>query len=166
VRLHHVFEHFPRAIACALLSSWQSWLIPEGIVRIEIPNFHRTAWILLLPFASFKRRAVAERHLFGSHEAKWAAHCEGYTPRTMGILLKNYGFEIMNISKNRWKGIHNFEMIAGKGKAPLSRQDCSKITQNYLSHFLIDQSQSELRLLDIWMEAYNKQLDVSWARDG
>ena len=25
VRLHHVFEHFPRAVAAALLYSWSTW---------------------------------------------------------------------------------------------------------------------------------------------
>jgi hypothetical protein len=84
----------------------------------------------------------------------------------MGFLLKNYGFKVMEISKNRWKGTHNFEVIAKRGRGPLSRRDCVRMTEEYLSHFLIDRSQSELRLLGIWMEAYNKQLDVSWPRDG
>ena len=35
VRLHHVFEHFPRATACALLASWNSWLKIGGILRIS-----------------------------------------------------------------------------------------------------------------------------------
>ena len=26
IRLHHVFEHFDRHTACALMASWQSWL--------------------------------------------------------------------------------------------------------------------------------------------
>ena len=30
VRLHHVFEHFPRAQAIALLASWHSWLQRGG----------------------------------------------------------------------------------------------------------------------------------------
>jgi predicted SAM-dependent methyltransferase len=30
IRLHHVFEHFSRPVACALLASWFSWLYPGG----------------------------------------------------------------------------------------------------------------------------------------
>lgn len=43
VRLHHVFEHFSRAQACAMLAAWNSWLKPGGIVHIEVPDFDRTA---------------------------------------------------------------------------------------------------------------------------
>lgn len=42
IRLHHVFEHFDRATALALFSPWK------------------------------RKRLVATRHIFGSHEASWA----------------------------------------------------------------------------------------------
>jgi hypothetical protein len=166
VRLHHVFEHFPRAIACALVSSWHSWLMQEGILRIEVPDLRRMACIVLRPFASFRMRAIAERHLFGSHEAKWAVHCEGYTPRSLAVLLESYGFDVIRTRKNQWKGTYNFETIARKGRASLSREDCVRITEEYLSNYLLDESESELRLMGIWMEAYKRQLDLSWAGDG
>src|SRR6185369_2221030 len=63
IRSHHVFEHFPRPIACALLAGWYLWLKEGGLLRIEVPDFRRTAQRLLNPFLSFKKRAVAERHL-------------------------------------------------------------------------------------------------------
>ena len=43
VRLHHVFEHFTKAVACALLASWNSWLTHDGVVHIEVPDFEETA---------------------------------------------------------------------------------------------------------------------------
>ena len=30
IRLHHVFEHFPRPAALALLCRWRDWLVPGG----------------------------------------------------------------------------------------------------------------------------------------
>jgi hypothetical protein len=30
VRLHHVFEHFDRPTACALIASWGTWLKEDG----------------------------------------------------------------------------------------------------------------------------------------
>src|SRR5438477_9516222 len=47
VRLHHVFEHFTRAQACAMLASWNSWLKPGGIIHIEVPDFEKTAKAVL-----------------------------------------------------------------------------------------------------------------------
>ena len=35
VRLHHVFEHFDRATALALLCNWHTWLKPGGKLLIE-----------------------------------------------------------------------------------------------------------------------------------
>ncbi|MBU1349519.1 MAG: hypothetical protein ABII99_02395 [Patescibacteria group bacterium] len=39
IRLHHVFEHFERAVALALIAGWRSWLKKNGVLRIEVPDF-------------------------------------------------------------------------------------------------------------------------------
>ena len=39
IRLHHVFEHFDRATACAFMVGWNSWLKIGGNLRIEVPDF-------------------------------------------------------------------------------------------------------------------------------
>jgi predicted SAM-dependent methyltransferase len=39
IRLHHVFEHFERAVALALLVRWYEWLSPGGVLTIETPDF-------------------------------------------------------------------------------------------------------------------------------
>ena len=123
VRLHHVFEHFPRPVACALLASWNSWLSDGGVLHIEVPDFTRTARAILNPFSSLKKQAVAERHLFGSHEAHWAVHCEGYTPRLLESMLTSACFRVGKIRRNAWRGTYNFEVIAAKGTSPVTRED-------------------------------------------
>lgn len=161
VRLHHVFEHFTRPVACALLSGWFSWLKRGGIIRLEVPDFQKTARVMLSPFASLKRRSIAQRHLFGSHEATWAVHCEGYTPRGLNYMVEQYGFKVQKISRNAWKGTYNFELIARKSDRMLTKEDFRCITEEYLRNFLVDKSDSECKLLSVWMDIYQKQADKS-----
>jgi predicted SAM-dependent methyltransferase len=166
VRLHHVFEHFTRPVACALVASWRSWLKPKGVLHIEVPDFQKTAKAMLKRFVPFKKQAVAERHLFGSHEASWAVHCDGYTPKTLGFFVECYGFQILEVKKNSWLGTHNFEIIAQKNTQSLSRADLLQRTKEFLRNYLVDDSEGELRLLEIWLDIYNKQVEKCWAYDG
>lgn len=163
IRLHHVFEHFSRPIACALLASWRSWLQPQGRIHIEVPDLLRTSLSIINPFSSFRRKAASERHLFGSHEAAWATHCEGYTANMMNKTLSWYGYQISHIRRNSWKGTHNFEVIAEKTDRQLSRADFAALTSSYLRNFLVGDDSSESRLLDVWMKIYDDQIDKSWA---
>lgn len=164
IRLHHVFEHFPRPIACALLAGWFSWLKPGGILRIEVPDFHRTARAILSPWSSFKRKAVAERHLYGSHEARWAVHCEGYTPATLKIMLTHFGYHVVKTDKRSWKGTYSFELLAKKYQHDLSASDLERSARKYLHNHLVDATEENLLL--IWMNQYQKQFAKSWAHNG
>lgn len=158
IRLHHVFEHFTRPIACALISGWYLWLKPGGILHIEVPDFYRTAKVIFNPLAKESQKTKALRHLYGSHEAPWAVHCEGYTPESLSKFLENYGFKITKVRRNSWKGTYNFEIISEKSVTNLNITSLENITKNYLKQFLIDRSKSELHLLSVWMEIYRKQI--------
>ena len=163
VRLHHVFEHFQRPIACALLASWNSWLKPGGVIHIEVPDFTRTARAMLSPLSSLKKQAVAERHLFGSHEAHWAVHCEGYSAKMLTAMLASFGFRVSKIRRNSWRGTYNFEIIASKNTSGSVRDLFEAAARNFLSNFLVDQS--ETKLLEVWMDMYRAQIERTWALD-
>lgn len=163
VRLHHVFEHFPRPIACALLASWYSWLKPGGVLHVEVPDFSKTAKIMLNPFCSFKKRAVAERHLFGSHEARWAMHCEGYTPMMLKNMLSVFGFQIIRAKKNVWCGTCNVEVVALKSENAVTMEIFVSRADTYLRNFLIDNSEQEMRIHAVWMDSFSSQLKKGWA---
>lgn len=157
IRLHHVFEHFTRPVACALVSAWYLWLKSGGILRIEVPDFYRTAKVIFNPFIKDNKKARATRHLYGSHEAPWAIHCEGYTPKSLSLFLENYGFKVLKIKKNSWKGTYNFEIFATKFSKNINIKQFEKITCNYLKKFLVDES-TEQRLLNLWIGLYKKQI--------
>jgi len=158
IRLHHVFEHFPRPIACALLTKWYSWLKPNGILHIEVPDFQKSAKVVLNPFAKTSNKLIVLRHIFGPHEASWAIHCEGYTIQSLSYLLEKYGFKAINKGRNKWKGTHNIEVIAVKKQIGYNSKKLEIITKNYLKQFLVDESESELNLLSVWMNEYKKQI--------
>jgi len=162
IRLHHVFEHFPRPVACALLAGWYTWLQPGGRIHLEVPDFQETALAMLKPDFSFKQYAVGERHIFGSHEAGWAVHCEGYTTESLTMFIESFSFKVTEIRKNSYLGTFNFELAATKLNNSLTSEELKLITENYLKTFLLNESQDELKLLSVWMDIYHKQVERIW----
>jgi hypothetical protein len=157
VRLHHVFEHFPRAVASALLYSWNTWMKKGGTLHIEVPDFEKTGKVALSRFSSKKEKAVAMRHIFGSQEAHWAVHFEGYTPFSLSHVMALYGFKVSEVRKNSHLGTYNIEVIATKVK-DISAAEAATITRNYLTGYLVADVPSEQLMLDTWMLDYEKQV--------
>jgi hypothetical protein len=158
VRLHHVFEHFTRPVALALLSAWNAWLVPGGTLRIEVPDFDRTARRVLSPLTSAKRRGAALRHIFGSQEAPWAVHLEGWSAKRLAQAAESFGFRASTRRKNRWKGTYNVDISFRKTSEPTAAEARSA-ARDWLSKYLVD---GEAKILDVWMAAYDKQVETSW----
>jgi predicted SAM-dependent methyltransferase len=163
VRLHHVFEHFPRPTAIALAASWRSWLRPGGILHVEVPDFERTARSVLRPLSSRRRRLVGIRHLFGSHEAPWAAHWEGWMKDSLTAVFRLSGVEVDRVERTRWKDTHNLTVIGRRTPAEIGREQAEEAARTCLLDYLVDDSPTEMRLLDTWMEAYRAQVRPTWA---
>ncbi|MCL4338844.1 hypothetical protein M1271_04085 [Patescibacteria group bacterium] len=164
IRLHHVFEHFERPVACALLVSWRSWLTVGGRLRIEVPDFDRTALNVINPFTSFRTKTVALRHIFGSNEALWAVHFEGWSKNRLTEILETIGFRLVKTRKNSWKGTYNIDITAVKTESVLSVADYYRQVRDYLGNFTLDESEGEKRILMVWMQKYNRQIKLSFAK--
>jgi hypothetical protein len=162
VRLHHVFEHFERVNACAFVASWNSWLMPKGILRIEVPDFEMTFRKNMNFFNRHKHEGIALRHIFGSQEASWAVHYEGYSKKRLEKLLTAFGFKIIACNQFQYKRTFNIEVVAEKIK-DVPRSQAVAEARSYLADYLVDQSDSEKRMLDIWMTNFEKQLGKSFA---
>ncbi len=165
VRLHHVFEHFPRPQAAGLLVSWYFWLRQGGRLHIEVPDFLRTALSALNPFASAHTRRVGIRHIFGSHEARWAVHCEGWTSESLSQLLTRIGFAIAEIKRSHWRGTYNIEVIAEKRGRERARAEQEATVRAFFRDFILDETASELVLLDVWQRELRAQIDRSCGAD-
>ncbi len=164
VRLHHVFEHFNRSVYLALLASWWSWLKVGGILRIEVPDFDRTAKVVLSRFSSDKANRKALRHIFGAQEAPWAVHYEGWSVKRLSSLLSEFGFNVDKVSKNSYKGTYNVEVFASKKKISMGEKDFESAAKRFLSDYLVDDSSTEKRMLDTWIKTYRTQIKKSFAR--
>jgi len=162
IRLHHVFEHFPRTQALGLVVSWNSWLVKNGILRIAVPNFNAMAMQVLNPLTPGKQKSLALRHIFGSQEAGWANHYEGYSRQKLVNLLGTFNFKVETINNIHWKKMHNIEVIA-KRQRLISVKKASERAKKYLSHYLVDDSPSEKKMLKTWLNDFKNQIDLSYA---
>jgi predicted SAM-dependent methyltransferase len=163
VRLHHVFEHFPRQIALALLCRWCDWLRPGGTLRIETPDVIGSAWALISPFSSNRLKQQVIRHLFGSHEAAWAAHWDGWHKERFKHTLTMLDFTKQTFIQSKWGALYNIEVLATRGTCTFNLTDYERIVENLLRESLIthksihsshDVAESEMAMLTVWMREW------------
>ncbi|MBN8554731.1 MAG: hypothetical protein J0L93_04730 [Deltaproteobacteria bacterium] len=164
VRLHHLFEHFNRPQSFAFIAAWRSWLVPFGLLRIEVPDFRRTAWSILSPFSSSKTKMTGIRHLFGSHESSWAIHCEGWTVASLTDLLKAFDFKIIKCQKNSWKHTYNFEIFAIRSEKEISLEMACQIAEKNLKNYLVDFTDSEVKMLAVWKKKFQETAVNCWGK--
>lgn len=164
VRLHHTYEHFTRPVAIALLASWNSWLEMGGRMHIEVPDFDETAKIVLGRFSNDHDRKVALRHIFGSNEAPWATHYEGWSKERLIEVFSIFGFAIENTEKTAYLATRNITIIGIKDEATPDKAELMERAKMYLSGFMVDESDFEVKLRGIWLDAFEKQLEQTIAR--
>lgn len=156
VRLHHVFEHFSRPLALRLLIDWYEWLRPGGVVTIETPDFERCArWFFLRPTAA--SRAKLMRHMFGSHEAAWAVHWDGWYRAKFEGVLGALGYEDMSFSRSRWRGIYNITVQARRPAQDVPRAQLERRAEEILRLSLVDDTTSERATLAVWAEELRRR---------
>lgn len=157
VRNHHVFEHFSRSKALALLTAWHLWLQENGILYIETPDFQASIEQLVRPEYSFKEKQAILRHIFGSQEAGWAIHYDGWYLEKYITVLKSLGFKIIASKKTKHKVISNITIHAKK-TTDLSLEELKRNCKMILSYSLVDESLSEIKMLDVWYQEYLNNL--------
>lgn len=119
VRLHHVFEHFGRVTALALLIRWHGWLRPGGTLHIETPNLLGSARTLLSD-CPYRVKAGVARHLAGDQAAPWAYHVDHWFPERFERTLTRLGFDIVSSSSESWAEppfLSNVTVVARKARA-------------------------------------------------
>lgn len=102
IRLHHVFEHFNRITALAMLIRWHQWLKIGGKLWIETPDLIGSAKTLLSN-ASWSVKMGVVRHIAGSHEALWAYHIDQWFPERFEHTLKKLGFDPVQTRTESWQ---------------------------------------------------------------
>ena len=153
VRLHHLFEHFDRPTALALLCKWHQCLKIGGVVFIETPDLEESAKLFLGKNLSYQQKQVVLRHVFGSHEAKWAIHCDGWYGEKFVKTLEELGFSIISVEKSSWKLTHNITVKAKKIKN-LSVDELKSKVFNIFGSSLVDYTGGEQKIRSVWMSAF------------
>ena len=155
IRLHHVFEHFHRYQAVVLMFYWNNWLKVGGSLVIETPNFYQCAknYVLYSLLGDRLRMYKTLRHVFGSKEADWASHLEGWDKRTLSDFYKTYGFLISDVVES--SGPLAIVRVTGFKNKSLTTQDFPRLSRKFLSRYVVNAFE-----IDIWMkkatELFNK----------
>jgi predicted SAM-dependent methyltransferase len=163
VRLHHVFEHFPRTQALALFISWHSWLKKGGKIHIEVPDFDSTAALVLDESTNEHDRKVAIRHIFGSNEAAWAVHYDAWSKKRFEELFKLTGFKVEKIEQTAYLATRNISVIGVKNKQTPSKDKVIELARKYLAGFTVNDSPDEQNLLEVWLVDFKTQLNKTFA---
>jgi predicted SAM-dependent methyltransferase len=149
VRLHHVFEHFDRPTAMRLLIDWHEWLADGGRLVMETPDFERSVRAFLRPVARGDRGTIL-RHVFGSHEAGWAVHWDGWYPDRYRRVLEALGYGSLEFEHAKWRGTYNVTVDARREGGLRDREQQYAVAEEILRESLVDESETELRLLAEW----------------
>ncbi len=157
VRLHHVFEHFSRPIALSLLVEWYDWLCEGGILTIETPDVDRCIKKYL--FGDARARGKILRHLYGSHDAHWAVHYDGWYQAKFRMHLTVLGFRNLKFKFTDWHGTYNITVQGQKTTPFIGRAERKKAAEDLLRLSLVDDSKTEQRVLETWMKSFNASLN-------
>ena len=158
IRSHHVFEHFDRSTALALLCKWHEWLSIEGLLIIETPDFAGSIQLLDSQSVSYEEKQGILRHIFGSHEAKWAFHFDGWYEEKFRHVLTALGFENLRFEFGSWLMTRNITVCAEKKK----NIDISlniEAAKNLLRCSMIDKTQSEELKWELWCKNLETSLN-------
>jgi predicted SAM-dependent methyltransferase len=155
IRSHHVFEHFDRATALALLCKWYSWLKVGGTLIIETPDFEESYKLLSNQAYTYCQKQVVVRHIFGSHEAHWAIHKDGWYQDKFEHILNALGFGEIQCKKTAWLMLRNITVEAKKQTAkPLS--EICEVARQILHESTVDGSETENKIWRIWCQQFSQ----------
>jgi O-antigen biosynthesis protein len=159
IRSHHLFEHFDRPTALAMLARWHRWLKPRGRLHIETPDVIGSAQALLSD-RSYKIKQAVLRHLFGSHEAAWAYHYDGWYDAKFRDVLSRFGFEV---DTRAWSWPHepflaNVEAIATKAR-DLDAAALTAAAEKILEDSLVADVPGERAMHRVWCAKFRSLLE-------
>ncbi len=159
VRSHHVFEHFDRVEALALLSAWRKWIKPTGRLVIETPDLGASIDLLNKLGSDVVSKQRVLRHVFGSHEAAWAVHKDGWDEEKYLAVLPVIGFKIEAVEKTEWQLTRNIIVTAvPEGPDEFTMDQVSARAAHIFEVSLVDHSESELELHRFWLSRFQQLL--------
>ena len=154
IRLHHVFEHFDRPTALALLCRWNQWLKIGGSILIETPDFEASLALIESPQYSYKQKQGVLRHIVGSHEAEWAVHKDCWYKEKYQCVLSKLGFCDIRFEYTEWKMTRNIVVYAKKQRA-INLAELQQNAKDLLRDSMIDETPSEEQTWRVWCHNFD-----------
>lgn len=151
IRLHHVFEHFNRVTALAMLIRWHRWLKPGGKLHIETPDLAGSARMLASP-ASYKHKMATVRHLAGDQAASWAYHLDHWFPERYQRTLEKLGFSSVQTASQSWPHKPHLSNVTATACKLMDRSEEEQLAA--ADELLWDSivSPSEQATVDVWRQ--------------
>lgn len=159
IRSHHTFEHFDRQAALTLLCKWHDWLKVGGTLVIETPDFEGSIKLLMDRKYSYAQKQSIMRHIFGSHEAYWAMHYDGWYKDKFEHVLSTLGFTEVHCEFTQWQLTKNIIVRAKKTK-DLSTQTVRSYAKEILRDSMVDNSVSEEKMWQTWCTVFDTLVDA------
>lgn len=103
IRAHHLLEHFSRDDSDKILKQWHSWLKVGGILIVETPDFEGICR-MFGETHNKKTKYWLVRHAYGSQEAGWANHINGWYEEKFRDYLPTIGFRVEEITHSTVHG--------------------------------------------------------------
>ncbi len=150
VRCHHLFEHFNRVTALAMLIRWHAWLKPGGRLYIETPDFEGCARTFTAS-GDWAEKMGQIRHLTGDQAASWAYHIDQWFPERFVRTLRALGFDpVETQSVRRPHSPHLSDVHAiGIKRASVSREAQLEAADRLLAESLVHPAH-EAPTLAVW----------------
>jgi len=95
---YHLLEHFSREEGIRVLKLWHSWLKLGGTILVETPDFEGICEHFF-DKTYYADKAHLVQHAYGSQEADWAFHRDGWYREKFDKLLPELGFRIILIKR-------------------------------------------------------------------
>lgn len=156
IRSHHIFEHFDRQTALALLCAWHTWLKTGGVLIIETPDFEASMRVMLDSRLSYQEKQVTLRHIFGSHEAHWAYHYDGWYKEKFEHVLATLGFSNTTHELINYYYLIPSILITTHKSVVLPVEILTQQSKTLLRESLV--TSNELPLWNVWCGAFDKAL--------
>ena len=97
------------------------------------------------------------RHLFGSHEADWAIHKDGWYREKYEHVLSKLGFDNILFEFSQWQMTYNITVKAKKHKS-VDLAKLRQISKDVLRECMIDESPTEEALWALWCQNFDRSL--------
>lgn len=108
IMARHILEHFSWRDTVEILKDWKHCLKPDGLLRIEVPNFE---WQSMALASAERTDEEMVEYVFGSQDYPGNFHKAAFTPRLLAIKLSAAGFDGIEI---RDIG----QVVLGSGRRP------------------------------------------------